>query len=77
MARLLYQVIDKITDIAPDLEEPLRSARTSSLYAAPESLWVWWHEVSVILNSVAADHPKQEQIRSIFGGEEEVNEDND
>ena len=64
--RHLVEVIDQITDIAPDLKSNFSSLRSSVLYTAPELMGSRWDEAAMILNSHALNHPKQPEIAKIF-----------
>ena len=72
MSRNLVAVIDQILGIAPDLSADLRSVRQSAMYTAPEIIGERWQQVADVLNDVAADHPKQEEIAMIFNGKNEA-----
>lgn len=66
--RSLVAVIDAITAIAPDLAPVLARTRTSALYAAPESAYLFWNETADALQRHAGDHPKAVEIAAIFAG---------
>ncbi len=68
--RNLIDIIDKIVEVAPDLEGVLRSTRKSVLYSAPEMMGLRWWETEAVLNSQAAKHPKADEIAKIFSGAE-------
>ena len=68
--RNLGLIIDQIVRVAPDLEPDFKSLRSSVSYSAPELLPARWRQAAHILNSVALDHPKQEEIAQIFSGDD-------
>ena len=68
IGRNLVKVVDEIVAIAPDIEDVLRGRRQSTLYTAPEIMHLRWNEVAAILNEVAVNHPKAEEIAAIFSG---------
>ena len=68
--RNLYDVINQIVEVAPDLEENLNSIRESVMYSAPENMGMWWNMTAEILNEYALDHPKADKIAAIFSGKE-------
>lgn len=71
MSRNLVEVIDSITKIAPDIEKNLLGVRQSAIYAAPESMYIWWNECADVLNESAGNHPRAEEIAKIFSRQEE------
>lgn len=66
--RQLHEVLDRIIEVAPDLQERLASTRQSCVYQPPEVQGELWNRAAYILNSYAADHPKAEQLKAIFSG---------
>ena len=66
--RNLVDIIDQITEVAPDLTDTFSSLRSSVLYSAPEIMSLRWNEAASILNDYALDHPKKDEIAKIFSG---------
>lgn len=67
-SRQLYQVLDRIMEVAPDLKGALASTRQSCVYQPPECQPELWHRAAAVLNTNAADHPKRDEIAAIFSG---------
>lgn len=68
--RNLIEVIDQITEVAPDLKELFTPLRLTCQYTAPELLGHRWDQAGLLLNKHALDHPKKKEIFEIFSGEE-------
>ena len=66
--RNLVDIIDQITEVAPDLKDRFSSLRSSVLYSAPEIMGLRWNKAALILNDFALDHPKKDKIAKIFSG---------
>ena len=66
--RNLRTVIDSIIAIAPELEPHFDYLKESIQYSAPEMMYMWWNEAAFILNDVADNHPKVNDIAAIFSG---------
>lgn len=66
--RDLVDIIDKITNLAPDLKGKFASLRSSVLYSAPEIMPERWRMAAYILNSYASEHPNKNEIQKIFSG---------
>lgn len=67
--RNIIKVIDRIIEVAPDLEVYLKSLRLTCQYTAPELIGHRWNQATLILNKHAANHPKKTEIFEIFTGE--------
>lgn len=66
MARNIVDVIDKITETAPDLKPYLESLRTSCGYTAPEMMVTRWHDLAAIMETHAPiTHPKFAELIAI------------
>jgi len=68
--RDLVKVLDRIIEVAPELEPRFRSLKTSIMYTAPEAMYVRWNQAAHILQEYANPHPKAREIAEIFSGEE-------
>lgn len=66
--RNIVEIIDQITDVAPDLQWCLKGARSSAMYSSPELMAHQWRNVADLLETHALEHPKREQIAAIFAG---------
>ncbi len=66
--RNLNKIIDEIVEVAPELEEPFSSVKSSVRYAAPEAMYIQWNRAACILTEYANDHPEKEKIARIFSG---------
>lgn len=68
--RSLVDVLDRMIAVAPDLEQHLKSVKSSATFAAPEMQPYWWQQAAVVLNQVAMQHEKAAQLMNIFAGKE-------
>ena len=71
--RNLIEVIDKIIEVAPELEPHFRSLKSSVCYSSPEVMIFRWDEAAYILNTYALKHERKYEIAAIFSGQEKQN----
>jgi hypothetical protein len=76
MARNLTTVIDEILEVVPETETSLRaqinSVRDSSIFSAPEVMYLFWTELFEILVDEIGE-PEEEwefKVQLIFSGRE-------
>lgn len=68
--RNLITVIEQIIVVAPDLERNFKWLIESTLYTAPEIMYLRWDQAAEILNDKVIGHPQEDEIARIFSGEE-------
>jgi len=74
--RNLIDVLNRIIEIDPELEQHFRSLKVSIMYTAPEIMYVRWNQAAHILDAFgnfweeeyANPHPKAKEIAEIFSG---------
>lgn len=70
--RKLIDIIDQITEAAPDLRGEFSSLRSSILHSAPEPMSERWRMAALILSENASGHPKKDEIAKIFSGAQSI-----
>lgn len=70
--RNILEVINKIIEVAPELEKYFQSLKSSVLYTAPEVMPYRWAELSEIMNTYASNHPKLNELVEIVNNTKQI-----
>lgn len=62
-------IIDRIVAVDPALEVYVNSIRSSAVFTAPEVQSHLWRKLCVVLNEVASNHERRDEIQRIIAGD--------